>query len=743
MKVLLISAICLLGFGAPVMAQDDEDGGGFIENWLEDNLSTAGRDVRVRGFSGALSSHATVEEITIADDDGIWFTMKNAELDWTRTALFSGRLEVNKLTADEIEISRRPLTGGDGASAESSQFALPDLPVSVKIGEIDAAKVRLGETVLGVPVQLHLAASAELDGGAGQATLVVERTDDKQGALTLDAAYDNATRNLTLDLGLTEEAGGLVADMIGLPARDAIALTAKGDGPIDDFAATITLATADQPRLTGQVTLKSTLPPEGSSDGVATVFHADLSGDVSTLFFPAYQTFFGPNVSLVVDGQRLADGGIDVTAFGLDAQALRLKGDFKLNALGWPERLNVTGDLSSTDGTSVLLPIGGTETSVGGLDLTLGYDVNHGDGWALDLTAKDVTRAPLALGSTHVTGAGILVPGGDGKMPRVEGKVTLEASGIESDDAALAAAIGNALTGTFSFSRADETALSIRDLALKGDDYALTGDLVLGRDPGFLRALISGKVDLIADDLSRFAALAGQPLKGAANVTLSGEVALPGGDIDVTVTGGGKDLAIGQQQFDALFAGKSKLDIALKRDELGTRIERFAIAAPAASAEGRASLDAKTSDIAAKFAISDASKLDAKLSGAIDLDATAKRSGEAWSYTLAGQAPGQTSLDLKGTFAIEDGALRKLTGDVVARTDELALYEGLAGRPLGGKATLDAKIAFDPPTGAASIDGTATGNNLSFGLGDLDKLLAGASDARFKLRRDNDGTVFA
>ncbi len=46
-----------------------EDGKSFLEGWLETNLSGAGRDVRVTGFSGALSSQATLDELTIADDD--------------------------------------------------------------------------------------------------------------------------------------------------------------------------------------------------------------------------------------------------------------------------------------------------------------------------------------------------------------------------------------------------------------------------------------------------------------------------------------------------------------------------------------------------------------------------------------------------------------------------------------------------------------------------------------------------
>ena len=112
-----------------VLAQDDDRT--FLEGLLEDNLSDAGRDVRVIGFAGALSSRATMQQMTIADDQGVWLTLNNAVLDWNRGALVRGRLEVNQLTAEELIVTRLPpSTGGaDLPTPEATGFALPDLPI--------------------------------------------------------------------------------------------------------------------------------------------------------------------------------------------------------------------------------------------------------------------------------------------------------------------------------------------------------------------------------------------------------------------------------------------------------------------------------------------------------------------------------------------------------------------------------------------------------------------------------------
>jgi translocation and assembly module TamB len=74
---------------APALAQEDDRG--YLTAFLEDNLSGAGRKVTVTGFAGALSSQATIEKLTIADDRGIWLTLDNVVLDWSRSALLSRR----------------------------------------------------------------------------------------------------------------------------------------------------------------------------------------------------------------------------------------------------------------------------------------------------------------------------------------------------------------------------------------------------------------------------------------------------------------------------------------------------------------------------------------------------------------------------------------------------------------------------------------------------------------------------
>jgi translocation and assembly module TamB len=175
LKPLVLAAALITPLGA-LAQQDDRD---FLTAFLEDNLSDAGRDVTITGFAGALSSRATVQQMTIADAEGIWITLQGVTLDWSRSALLSGAVEINALTADKILIDRLPVADDSALpDPEARGFSLPELPVSVRIGQLAATRIVLGPTVLGQDVEGSLAASLSLSSGEGRAQLDLTRTDD-------------------------------------------------------------------------------------------------------------------------------------------------------------------------------------------------------------------------------------------------------------------------------------------------------------------------------------------------------------------------------------------------------------------------------------------------------------------------------------------------------------------------------------------------------------------------------------
>ncbi|MEL7026656.1 MAG: translocation/assembly module TamB, partial [Pseudomonadota bacterium] len=303
---------------APISAQDD--GATRLEQFLEDNLSGAGRSVTVRGFRGALSGRAELETLTIADANGVWLTLSDAALDWNRAALLRGRLEVAELSAAKIDFPRLPEAEDTAPSPEASggTLSLPDLPVAIDIGRIAAETVEIGAPVLGQALRVNIDGTLRLDDGEGDVDIALNRIDGAEGRIGIGGRYSNTTEVLAVDVSFEEAAGGVAASLLGLPGAPALELTIAGEGPIDDFAADLSLATDGTDRFGGSFST--------ALEGTDRRFLADLSGDLSPLFDPTYQRFFGASSRLELSARRTGSQTTEVDRFAIRTAAVDLQG---------------------------------------------------------------------------------------------------------------------------------------------------------------------------------------------------------------------------------------------------------------------------------------------------------------------------------------------------------------------------------------------------------------------------------
>jgi len=657
-------AVSLALAGAAAAQEDDRS---YLTAFLEDNLSGAGRTVTITGFEGALSSRATIERIAIADDAGVWITLDGVVLDWSRSSLLSGEVVVNALTADRIELARLPQTADTGPSPEAASFALPELPVSISIGEIAADSIVLGAPVLGEPVEARLAASMTLAGGEGEASLLLERTDDgPAGEVRLEAAYANATRRIDLELVAREAADGIAARLLDLPGAPAAGLSVIGGGTPDDFRAEVRLETDGVARLQGPVTVAL------SSDG-ARDFAARLAGNPAPLFLPEYAAFIGDSVSLDLSGSRWPDGSLRIDALDVVTDAMRVSGRIGLAPDGLPQDFDLRATIGAADGRPVLLPLAGTETRIGGLEMTLAFDAANESGWTGRIDLRDVDRADARISRASVVGSG--------RIGRISGAASLGATldfavdGLAPADPALAAALGPSLTGQAVIHwRQDTSGLRLPRITLKGEGYTAAASLTVAGLDTAMRT--SGKASLTADDLARFSALAGRPLGGWAEITVEGTASPITGAFDTVVAMRTRGLTTGIAQADALLAGPANLTAALRRDETGITLKNLdaAVASLGLTGAGTVTSDTSTLDLSLDWA--DLSDLGGGLGGA--LRATGRFAGTTRDGALHLQGSttalrtGQPELDrlLSGTA---DLSLDLALADGVARLAALSL----------------------------------------------------------------------
>ncbi|MEL7178867.1 MAG: translocation/assembly module TamB domain-containing protein [Pseudomonadota bacterium] len=712
-RFLIIGALCLAPVVAVAQTQEDEDKG-YLTELIEENLSGVSREVTIQGFEGALSSEATIDVLTVADADGVWLTLEDIVLSWNRGALLRGAIDVQELSAARIVVSRPPVAEDTGPSPEAQPFSLPELPVSVSLDELRIDRVELGEVFLGEPIDVSLNGSAQLGGGEGAANVTATRLGDKTGVFEINGSFVNATRVLDLLLNLEEGADGIAARVLDLPGRPAIRLEVAGNAPLDDYEATLALATDGTDRLSGRFGLTNA---EGEQQ-----IALDLGGDISPLFAPEYQGFFGNDASLQAEVVQTADGRIDIPQLALDAGRVSLNGALKIGAQGWPTLIDLTGGITPLGNEPVLLPLTGPKTFVDGMDLAITYDETLSDDWRADIKVEGFDRPGLGIAELRLAGGGILRSGEGAQEGMVTADLTYGATGLQLADTGASEAFGNEIGGAFAATRAEGGVTEVSRLTLSGAGLeAQARATIAGPDAGFrttanLNAQIAG--------LERFATLIGQQIGGGAEVAVQADVTPLDGLFNIVLSGQTDDLSVGIAEADRVLAGRGTVAATAVRDTAGTRLENLRVQTDAASLRANADLTSEGAEAQLNASLRDVALVLPDTSGpaAIAGDVTQRADGTI-AFALEGTGPAVT-FETSGTINPSDTG-QTVNAAMSADVRDLSRYAALVRQPLSGAVNIDASgVLFgDGQRFVVSLEGET--QDLVTGIARIDPLLDG------------------
>ena len=701
----LFMAFVLTMFAAvPAFAQDEDEG--FLTRKLQDLLSGAGRTVDIVGFEGALSSEASFQRMTIADDDGIWLTLEDVVLNWKRSALLRGRLEVETLSAARLDLPRLPKSEESTLpDAEAKPFSLPDLPISVDIESFEISEINLGAPLIGEDVQLTLTAAARLDGDGLSADLNARRTDAKQGQFDIKTTLTNSDNILDLLLKLDEAPDGITARLLNIPDRPSVTLTVAGKGPLNDFATDLALSTDGKERLAGQIKVAEDGTSGGAPDRRIT---ADIGGDVTAILLPQYRDFFGTDVSLQLDALVEGAGGVDVKQFTLDSAAAKLSGTVTLGADKWPRFIDIEGTIARADGTPVLLPGGGGDTFIDRVVLDVNYDAASGETYEAVFDIAGLKTSALSIAQTQLTSRGTLKIASD--MPRqLDGMIDFAASDLELQDAAVAEALGREIKGSAQLAYIDGSPLRISGLTLAGPDYGLAGDVEIGVADGLATRL---DATLKAEDISRFSALAGRELAGRGDLRVAGTITPLSGAFDLQIGGSTEDIIVGIEQADALLSGRTELSLAALRDETGTFLRDVSLQNAAIEFTGEAELASEDSHVKGTATLRDIALVAPQYEGAVTVTGNAVQDARGWTVDVQGDGPYGARASIEGLATGPDIAL-----NIDANVPDLSRFVPQVEGPLQANGLVRQTAqgwvvdmnASGPYDARAKLEGLATG----------------------------------
>ncbi len=730
MRLIVIFLLTLCLAKSAVGQSSEQDDKSFIENFLQDNLSEAGREVVVTGFRGALSSNATLERLTISDDNGVWFTLNNASLVWSRSALFAGRLEIDELTADEMVLERMPVTEG-GVSPEDAQawqFALPELPVAINIDEINAKRIVLKPPVLGEQAVFSLEGAFFLDDGVARAKTQILRT-DREDKLVFEGGFSNETRVLALALDFVEARDGLVAKLLRIPGAPSLQLQLTGEAPLSDYTANIALSSDGVRRFGGTIEIAAMETDEDRAMGHA--FAADLSGDVRPLFEPEFHRFMGENASLSVAGQSLTDGRLNLDVLELTSGAMDLNGQVRLASDGWPQSFDLKADIAGDAVTR--LPVAGTEMSVREINLSAQYNADQGDVWQAEAKLRDLVRDELQVGRAVLAAQGTIARGDPGG---VTASITFDAQRLNHDAPDLRRLLGSSINGTSDLSWTAQSPLEIMSLMLQSEDVDLQADgTVDGLSEGFP---VAGRATLRSADLSRFSGVAERDLSGAAEIRVEGIGALLGGSFDVDVDAKTDDLKISNPRIDPLLKGSGAVSFAVTRDLEGTLLDRFMVQTDAVNATADGTLNAERGQLDLDAELSEVSLVESKLDGPANLSVGLRwiDGGAISLENLTAQAVGAT---LSGTVSLTpDDPELPVEGDLTLVAEDLSRLSAIAGRSLAGRVDWSVDGFGELRGKIVDLTTNLVAQNFRSGVPSLDRLVAGdvTFDTSFAINPD-------
>lgn len=664
--VLALGPLALTLAGAQ---EDDSTEKGAFVRFVEEKISTPDRKIELGAIDGALSSDVRLASITVSDREGAWLRIEGVHLVWSRLALLRGTLDVDSLEAEKIEVVRKPLPAETVDPAASEGFALPELPVSVKLGRLSAPNVVLGAPVLGEEAHLAVTASANLADGSLDANLAVSRTDSKPGELSLKAAYAAETKALDIDLKADEPADGVMATLLNLPGKPSVGLTLKGAGPLDDFAADLTLATDGVNRLAGRTTI--------ARDGDGYRFGSALSGDLAALAQPDYALYLAGRSTLDLSGRVDDAGPITIDKLALSAPVLSLQGSAALAADHFPTAIDIDGRLAGKDGA---LPLGGAGATTRLGEGRLRFSFGHGGAWSLELAAEGLSTPSFGAGSLAINGRGAATDLADAQKRRIDFTLSGGSNGLSFTDAAVGEAVGGELSFSGSGRWAAGVPLTIDALKLATPtaEASFAGKVEDGR--------IEGQQTLLAPSLAPFSALAGRSLDGRVELAANGSLVPTTGAFDLTLDGEADALSADIAQLDSLLSGATKLTGRVARDTSGLKLQNVRIANPALTltADGNHALE--STDVTATLTLPDVGRVEPKAKGAAGLmlsarggggplDLTARLSSDR--LTLAGNALDSLGINLVGKLDGEtfDG---KLNGTGRLKGKPLSLTAGLS-----------------------------------------------------------------
>lgn len=199
-------------------------------------------EITARGFRRDDEGVIHLDQLSMADAEGVWLTLDQLVLDWRLGDLFRRAVTVDALTVGAIDVVRPPVSSGEPIPAPESDetflqgFDWPRAPVPVRLGLLRVDRLTLGDAIVPGGAGFRIEGSV-LDAGPAQSLkLDVQPLDMKAGFARADIALDFAARVSHMNIAVDLPAIAPISDALGITVDERMLLSVSGGGPFGSAA---------------------------------------------------------------------------------------------------------------------------------------------------------------------------------------------------------------------------------------------------------------------------------------------------------------------------------------------------------------------------------------------------------------------------------------------------------------------------------------------------------------------------
>lgn len=582
----LIAVLAVAVLGALALANTDW-GRARIVALVEDATADGPVIVRIGAIEGTLPGRIVLRDVVAADGRGPFATAGRLELDWELLALLRGRVSVNTIALADARLDRAPIlpeTPPEPAEPEPLSLKFDNPGIEVTLDRLSVDAFTLGPAIAGETVTVSASLSAALTAAEVRAQGWIEavRPTGPPARAEIDAALVPSSGVLRADLSLREPEGGLVAGLLDIEGRPALALSLTGEGGLERWQGALEGGFAPDARLD----LDLDLVVASGADGYR--LSVDGSAAVARLAPLELRPLLSAPVSIALAAHARPDGSARIESLEVALPAASLRASAEVDAAGVPVGAEV--DLAVPD-LAVFADLAGTDIAG-----RLAVAARLGDE-GRRLVAR-VEGRPVAQGVALDDLVLTLSAEADGALAELpaEIRIGLEGGvatpGIDGIDTV--ALLGPRLDLSAAGSVAPETGDATVD-RLVLDTAAVSIDGTAGFADG---NRLTPTLRIAAADLGRFRDIAGMDLSGTALVEIDGSVDLDPLTATAILSVAGGDLRLGDLALGDLVGPAPTLIAGVSLDADGRLdLVDLTLDAAAAQASGDVSLDLGTGAI--------------------------------------------------------------------------------------------------------------------------------------------------